>query len=92
MSKAEIYAPRLKMIRYAGENKNSLALFIDNFKKTDKKQRKSFYVDIANTQVYDGDFSYRDDNTGKTYGASGADFPCRTFPSHRATTTAPWTN
>ena len=74
LSKAEIYAPRLKMIRYAGENKNSLALFIDNFKKTDKKQRKPFYVDIANAQVYDGDFSYRDDNTGKTYGASGADF------------------
>ena len=63
---ADIYRPELHIIKYKGEKKNSLSLFIDNFKSEKKKEKKPFYLSISKARIYDGDFSFERQDSAKT--------------------------
>lgn len=63
---ADIYRPELHIIKYKGEEKNSLALFIDNFKSEKKKEKKPFYLSVSKAEIFNGDFSFERQDSART--------------------------
>lgn len=55
---ADLYGPKVRVIKYPGEDRSSLALFLDHLK---GEKKKPFYLDIARARLFSGEFSFRDD-------------------------------
>ena len=55
---ADLYGPKVRVIKYPGEDRSSLALFLDHLK---GEKKRPFYLDIAHARLFSGEFSFRDD-------------------------------